>query len=199
MRLSRIYTRGGDRGRTSLVGGVRVPKDHARLESYGTVDELNAVLGLVRAELAPLLAETPDAGWARLDEALLRVQHELFDVGSDLATPADKRWEGMTRPGEAEVARLEAEIDAFNAELEPLREFVLPGGSRLNATLHLARTVCRRAERRTVALAREIPDVGEEPVRYLNRLSDWLFVAARWASRRQEVPEVLWDRRRRQR
>ena len=197
MRLSRIYTRGGDRGRTGLVGGERVPKDHARLESYGTVDELNAVVGLVRAELRPLLEA--DEGWARLDRALLRIQHELFDVGSDLATPADRRWEGMRRPGDAEVARLEAEIDAFNADLEPLREFVLPGGSRLNATLHLARTVCRRAERRTVTLLAGEPEVGEAPVRYLNRLSDWFFVAARWASHRAGAPEVTWDRRHRER
>ena len=136
-----IYTRTGDKGTTKLVGGAEVAKDHPRIEAYGTVDELNAVLGMVRSHALP----------ERLDHELAHVQDDLFNVGTDLATPEADRWEGMHRVGDSEVERLESWIDAMNADLPPLREFILPGGGPAGATLHLARTVCRRAERVCVA------------------------------------------------
>ncbi len=187
--LNRIYTRRGDGGETSLVGGQRVPKDVLRIECYGTVDELNSWLGLARVSCV-------DQG-TRLDalgDILLRVQHELFNLGSALATlPADLHPK-QPRVTDAEVTRLEMEIDAMNAVLPSLRSFVLPGGSRLNAELHGARTVCRRAERLAVALAREEQgQVPPEAVAYLNRLSDALFVWSRWANHRLHLAEVLWE------
>jgi cob(I)alamin adenosyltransferase len=181
--LNRIYTRTGDAGETALGDGGRVPKHAPRVESYGSVDELNATLGLVR-----LHAE------GATDAGLARVQNDLFDLGADLATPGFETDAQAPRPQlrivAAQVARLEAEIDAMNAALSPLRSFVLPGGTALAAHLHLARTVCRRAERVTVALAGLEP-VNPEAVRYLNRLSDWLFVAARVANDRGAA-DVLW-------
>ena len=184
--LNRIYTKRGDAGQTSLVGGQRVPKDGLRIEAYGTVDELNAWLGLACVSCA-------EAGALKaLGAILLRVQHELFNLGSILATlPADVHPQ-QPRVTDAEVEQLEREIDAMNAGLPALRSFVLPGGTRLNAELHAARTVCRRAERLVVGLARA-EEVPGEAIRYLNRLSDALFVWSRWASQRQGAPEVLWD------
>jgi len=182
--LNRIYTRGGDSGETSLVGGQRVAKDALRIECYGTVDELNAFLGLARVTAT-------EAGLRELAEAMLRMQHELFNLGSLLATLAEDLHPRQPRITEKEVAQLEAEIDRMNQELPALKSFVLPGGSRLNAELHVARTVCRRAERLVVALAREEP-VDGLGVRYLNRLSDALFVASRWASLRLGQAETLW-------
>lgn len=182
-RITRVYTRGGDKGETSLVGGQRVRKDDLRIDCYGAVDELNAVVGMARAELA-------DAGEpTELDAILERVQNELFDLGSLLATlPADQ-VESMPRLGDTHVQRLETEMDAV--ELPPLKNFVLPGGSKLNAVLHLARTVCRRAERLCVALHAR-GDCGADEVRYLNRLSDALFVWSRWAAKALGHDEVLW-------
>jgi len=184
--LNRIYTKRGDSGETSLVGGQRLPKDALRIECYGTVDELNAVTGLACVT-------------ARLDERtlplagiLLRVQHELFNLGSILATLPGDVGPRQPQVTEADVARLESEIDSMNAELPPLRSFVLPGGSELDAKLHLCRTVCRRAERLTVALARS-ESVPSVTVRYLNRLSDALFVWGRWANLKLGAAEVLWD------
>ena len=188
--LNRIYTRGGDEGNTSLVGGQRVAKDDPRIESYGTVDELNAWIGMARVSLAGLpAAETRLGG---LDAILLRVQHELFNLGSILATlPQDVRPK-QARITEVEIRQLETEIDQINAGLPALRSFVLPGGSRLNAELHVARTVCRRAERLVVALSRreELPD---EALQYLNRLSDALFVWSRWVNHVLGAGEVLWE------
>jgi cob(I)alamin adenosyltransferase len=188
--LNRIYTRGGDRGETSLAGGQRVAKDSPRLECYGAVDELNAAAGLAAvsvAELAPARPALRDLG-----SILLRVQHELFNLGSILATlPADVHPQ-QARITEAETTQLEAEIDAMNETLPALRSFVLPGGCRLNAELHLCRTICRRAERVAVTLARE-ESVPPEVVRYLNRLSDAFFVWSRWANQQLGIPEVLWD------
>ncbi|MEZ5355348.1 MAG: cob(I)yrinic acid a,c-diamide adenosyltransferase [Bryobacteraceae bacterium] len=184
--LNRIYTKRGDSGDTSLVGGQRVAKDALRIECYGTVDELNAFLGMAResALAAP--------GTVALAAILLRVQHELFNLGSILATlPADVHPK-QPRVTEAEVVQLETEIDAMNDELTPLRSFVLPGGSRLNAELHAARTICRRAERIAVALARA-EEVPGEAIRYLNRLSDALFVFSRWAVKAVGGDEVLWE------
>jgi cob(I)alamin adenosyltransferase len=185
--LNRIYTKRGDSGETSLVGGQRLPKDALRIEAYGTVDELNAFVGaacLTCEELAPQLGE--------LAAILKRVQHELFNLGSILATePADVHPR-QPRVTDTEVLLLEQEIDRMNAELPPLRSFVLPGGCRANVELHACRTVCRRAERVCVTLARE-DEVPPEAIRYLNRLSDAFFVWSRWASHRLGVPEGLWE------
>ena len=184
--LNRIYTKRGDGGETGLVGGQRVPKDDLRIESYGTVDELNAFVGLacVSAKGEPRLAE--------LTAILRRVQHELFNLGSILATRPEDVHPNQPRVTEAEVRQLEREIDASNADLSPLRSFVLPGGARINAELHAARTICRRAERVVVALARR-EEVPPEAVRYLNRLSDAFFVWSRWTSHVLGIPEVLWE------
>ena len=201
MRITKVYTRTGDRGGTRLVGGAVAEKDDPRIEAYGTVDELNAILGIVRTYCRPTDAEATAeksdekvANAARLDDMCKRVQNDLFNVGADLATPADSRWEGMRRVGDVEVERMEAWIDALNADLPPLKEFILPGGGPVGAFLHQARTVCRRAERRVVTLIRLDPETGEGVLRYLNRLSDWLFVASRWSARSLGEPEFLWDR-----
>lgn len=183
--LNRIYTKGGDRGETSLVGGQRVPKDALRIEAYGTVDELNSFLGA-----ACLTAE--EAGLVPLATILKRVQHELFNLGSILATRPEDVHPKQPRITDAEIELLESEIDQMNAGLPPLRSFVLPGGCRLNVELHVCRTVCRRAERICVALARE-EQVPAEAVRYLNRLSDAFFVWSRWASRELMAPEIVWE------
>ena len=188
--INRVYTRGGDKGETGLAGGQRVPKDSLRIEAYGTVDELNATIGVARATAEESI--TGHAKLAELDAILKRVQHELFNVGSILATLPQDVHPRQARVTEAEIAQLEAEIDRMNAVLPALRSFVLPGGCRLNADLHVSRTVCRRAERIAVALAREEPIDGEI-IRYLNRLSDALFVWSRWASHTLGVPEILWE------
>lgn len=188
--INRVYTRQGDRGETALAGGQRVPKDGLRISAYGTVDELNSFLGVARATIAEMAVETPPL--AALGAILLRVQHELFNLGSILATlPADVHPK-QARITDEDVAQLEREMDGMGAELPPLRSFVLPGGGRLNAELHVCRTVCRRAERDLVALARE-EAIPPETVRYLNRLSDALFVWSRWASHMAGAPETLWE------
>ena len=181
--LNRIYTRVGDGGRTRLVTGEQVSKADARVAAYGDVDELNAVLGLAR------LSTADDA---MLDPILARAQNELFDLGADLATPmGDYPFEPL-RIVASQVDRLEAEIDALNADLSPLTSFILPGGSAASAALHHARTVCRRAERRTVEFLHDQDgDAHREALRYLNRLSDLLFVAARYASAKG-AGDVLW-------
>jgi cob(I)alamin adenosyltransferase len=184
--LNRIYTRRGDAGETSLVGGQRVPKDTLRIECYGTVDELNAFIGIARE------SARADSRLAELAAILLRVQHELFNLGSILATLAADVHPRQPRVTAAEVRQLETEIDRMNASLAPLRSFVLPGGSRLNAELHACRTICRRAERLAVSLARQ-EDIAREAIHYLNRLSDALFVFSRWAIRATGGDEVLWE------
>lgn len=181
----KIYTRTGDRGTTALFGGDRVAKSHPRLAAYGTVDELNSVMGQARA----LLQGAP--GEDRLAPLLDEVQQTLFVVGADLATPSDAR-PFVPRVATAHVDGLEAAIDAFDGELPPLKQFILPGGTPGAATLHVARTVCRRAERLTVDAAAQEP-INEHAVIYLNRLSDLLFVLARWANRQAEQPEATWD------
>ena len=184
--INRIYTRRGDGGLTSLVGGQRVGKDTLRIECYGTVDELNSFIGMAR------VSALESASVATLGAVLLRIQHELFNLGSILATlPGDVRPR-QPRVTPVEVEQLEREIDQANTILPTLRSFVLPGGSRLNTELHAARTVCRRAERAALALSREEP-VPEEALRYLNRLSDALFVWARWANHQLDIPETLWQ------
>lgn len=188
--INRVYTRHGDQGETALAGGQRVPKDSPRIEAYGTVDELNSFLGAVRATVAELAPPDPRLG--ELAGILLRVQHELFNLGSILATLPEDVHPRQARVTDAEIAQLEGEMDRMNQDLSPLRSFVLPGASRLNAELHICRTVCRRAERACVSLAREEP-VPPEAVRYLNRLGDALFVWSRWASHVTGVPETLWE------
>jgi cob(I)alamin adenosyltransferase len=201
--ISKVYTKFGDAGDTMLASGDTVGKDAARVEAYGEVDELNAVLGLLRLEVATQRGALPAAGddpraafLAELDAGLARIQQELFDLGAELATPGATEGKARLKVEDADVTRLERELDALNEPLPPLRSFVLPGGGPLGAWAHLARTVCRRAERRIVALAHAEP-VRPEALRYVNRLSDYLFVVARAAARRFDIPEVLWDTARR--
>ena len=193
--ITRVYTRLGDDGQTALVGGRRVPKDSPRIVAYGTVDELNAVVGLARVFNAERL-KTRAAGrkhHAWLDATLEKVQNQLFDLGSELATPPDAAWEGMFRMGAGEVTELERIMDGCQKDLPPLKSFILPGGGRIHGFLHQARTVCRRAEREVLALSRVEP-VGEWTLRYLNRLSDLFFVLGRWAGRHAGEKEYLWER-----
>ncbi len=179
--LNRIYTRTGDGGQTRLASGAQVAKTHPRVEAYGTVDELNAQIGVARTHLAAL---------PELDAVLAAAQNDLFDLGADLATP--ERGREDLRVLDSQVERLEREIDRMNAELAPLTSFVLPAGSPAAAALHVARTVCRRAERRAVHLAEaEGQAVSPAALKYLNRLSDLLFVAARFANGKGE-DDVLW-------
>ena len=188
--ISKVYTKTGDRGQTALVGGKMVPKSSRRIEAYGTVDELNAVLGLVRR--ANQEDEGPDAAKARLDTLLARVQSELFNLGSLMATlPADLH-PSQPRIEARHTEALEAEIDSLNENLPPLRSFTLPGGGWTSSYLHLARTVCRRAERETVRLS-ENEEVDAEAIRYLNRLSDTLYVLGRWNVRERGEAEPLWQ------
>ena len=188
--LHRIYTRSGDAGHTRLVNGRRVRKDDPKVAAYGTVDELIAVVGRARESLRA--AESGGAAMAPLGEVLLRVQHELFNLGSEIATDPAELGPQQPRVVRAQVERLEAEIDTMNADLEPLASFVLPGGSALNADLHVCRTVCRRAERAVVSLGAS--EAGLDlPLQYLNRLSDALFVWSRWACQRGGEPEALWQ------
>lgn len=185
VRINRVYTRAGDNGSTALGGGQRVPKDSLRIEAYGTVDELNSVIGVA---VAMGVAES-------LREPLFIVQQVLFNLGADLCIlESDKERLQVPRIEPRHVEQLEQWMDAWNAELEPLQSFILPGGDAAAAHLHVARTVCRRAERRVVALAREEP-VGEQVVPYLNRLGDFLFVAARYQAKLSGKGDVLWDSR----
>ena len=184
--LNRIYTRTGDRGQTGLVGGQRVQKDALRIECYGTVDELNSHLGM-----ACFSAES-EARLEALAVILKRVQHELFNLGSILSTLPEDVHPQQPRVTQVEIDTLEDEIDRANEVLPALRSFVLPGGSRINTELHVARTVCRRAERLVVRLSRE-EEVPAEAVFYLNRLSDALFVWSRWANHLLGAPETLWS------
>jgi cob(I)alamin adenosyltransferase len=176
-RLSKIYTKTGDQGETGLGDNQRVPKDHPRVEAYGAVDELNSVIGLLLTQSAA----------PPVREALTRIQHDLFDLGGELCLPGHALIE------EAHVKRLETAIDRMNAELAPLQEFILPGGSPPAAWAHLARTVCRRAERRVATLMRE-EKVRDLPLKYLNRLSDYLFVLARHLNKTAGQEDVLWKR-----
>ncbi|MFQ5896671.1 MAG: cob(I)yrinic acid a,c-diamide adenosyltransferase [Candidatus Methylomirabilia bacterium] len=191
IRITRVYTRTGDGGTTGLVGGKRVPKDSPRIAAYGSIDELNTVLGLARVFNAERLEEGDKHRW--LDEVFRRLQNELFDLGSELATPEDAVYEGMFRTGDAEVKELETLIDRCQKELEPLESFVLPGGGRISGFLHQCRTECRRAEREILALSRVEP-VGEGVLRYLNRLSDLFFVLSRWVGKHLGESEYLWER-----
>lgn len=188
--LNRIYTKTGDAGETGLVGGQRIPKDDLRIEAYGTVDELNAFVGLARTTAESLATEFE--ALHPLAAKLKRVQHELFNLGSILATLPEDVHPKQPRVTQTEVRQLECEIDEANEELKPLRSFVLPGGSRLDAELHVCRTVCRRAERLLVRLNRE-QSAPPEAVQYLNRLSDALFVWSRLVNGMQGCAETLWE------
>lgn len=184
VKLNKIYTRTGDDGTTGLVDGTRLSKASARVCAYGDVDELNSVIGLVRLNLEN----------RRLDDMLSRIQNDLFDLGADLATPLPKDGEADSeyalRIIDSQVTRLETELDALNADLKPLTSFVLPGGSPPSAYLHLGRTVCRRAERACVTLAHE-ETISQAALTYLNRLSDFLFVAGRWCND-QGQSDIKW-------
>ena len=184
--LNKIYTRTGDDGTTALGTGERRPKHDLRVEAYGTVDETNAAIGLARTHL-------PD-GETQIDGILANIQNDLFDLGADLATldEGSKPDHEPLRIVPAQVERIEKDIDRLNADLQPLRSFVLPGGSSAAAALHMARTICRRAERAMVALAAQEPGkVGEAALHYINRLSDFLFVASRWVNGKGKA-DVLW-------
>ena len=182
--MTKIYTKTGDRGETGLFGGPRVPKDDPRIEACGTVDELNAAIGVARA--------AGTAGDA--DVTLARVQSELFDVGAELSTPEPKAHD-LERIGDENISELERAIDRFEADLEPLKQFILPAGAEVSARLHFARTVCRRAERRVVSLRKQPGvNVREELLIYLNRLSDLLFVLARWVNQQAGVRDEIWKR-----
>ncbi len=186
MRIDKVYTKGGDAGQTSLIGGERVSKANPRIEAYGTLDELNAVMGLVRTSLAG--SATAD----HLAPIVHRIQNELFNLGAELACADAETRTKLPKIEERHVLALEHDIDALNDGLPPLKSFVLPGGGWVSSYLHMARTVCRRAERLVVALSAN-DDFGELPIVYLNRLSDALFVFGRWAVMKDGHAEPLWE------
>jgi cob(I)alamin adenosyltransferase len=191
--INRVYTRKGDGGSTTLVGGQRVAKHDLRIECYGTVDELNAFVGAARqTALEAAAGEHREVELDRLARVLQRVQHQLFNLGAILATLPEDVHPRQPRVTVDDVAWLEAEMDRCNAKLEPLRSFVLPGGSRLNTDLHVCRTVCRRAERVLTNLI-EHAQVEPEALAYLNRLSDAFFVWSRWVQLELQVAEQLWE------
>ena len=189
VRINKVYTRKGDSGNTSLVGGRAIAKDHPRVESYGTVDELNSLIGLARSFNSQ---KPPGKRRDALDKILQFIQQRLFDLGSELATQPGDEFEGQVKITAEDVTWLEQVIDTMNEELEALTSFVLPGGGTVTSFLHQARVVCRRAERVCVALARE-EEVGKSVVPYLNRLSDALFVFSRWVTATLDEPETLWQ------
>ena len=192
VRLTKIYTRTGDTGTTRLVGGQVVPKEDLRIEAYGTIDELNAVLGISRDALQRSPIEKNEQ--EKLDAFFQEVQNNLFNLGSDLATRIEDRWAGMPLVNESDTSALESYIDEWNEHLQPLESFVLPGGNEIGGHLHLARTVCRRAERRITALGRE-EELGADVIPYVNRLSDALFVLSRYVIFRAGDSEILWEPR----
>ncbi len=189
--ITRVYTRTGDKGDTGLVSGKRVPKDSLRIEAYGTMDELNAIVGVVRTFNEERLADGEHHRW--LEEQLHKIQNQLFDLGSELATPPGAEYEGQFKFTEAEVKGLEELMDHCQKDLAPLKSFTLPGGGRINAFMHMARTVCRRFERQVLRLSREEP-VNEWDIKYVNRLSDVFFVLGRWVVKHMGEKEYLWER-----
>jgi cob(I)alamin adenosyltransferase len=191
MRITKVYTRTGDAGKTRLAGGQPVWKDSLRVEAYGTIDELNASVGVVRVINADLKEESQAA--QELEDELRWVQNKLFDVGSILATAPGQTFKNMPQVAVKDVTRLEKLIDRCQEDLKPLKEFILPGGGKVSGFLHQARTVCRRAERLCVALSKTEP-VDPTIIKFVNRLSDALFVLARWVAKTQGEPEFLWER-----
>ena len=192
MRITKVYTKGGDKGQTSLADGTRVSKNHIRIETYGTVDELNAILGIIRTFLRD--SQAPKTQVEKLDQMLNTIQNMLFNLGADLATPVSKRWPNMILITPQNISDLENWIDELNETLPPLKEFILPGGGYVGAFFHQARTVCRRAERRCIDLIEADSDVDHIGMTYLNRLSDFLFVAGRWTAKGLNEPEFFWTR-----
>lgn len=190
MRITKVYTKTGDSGKTGLIGGKRVWKDHLRIEAYGTIDELLSVIGLALA----FLEEYPVSGRVaiNLKSELLEIQNRLFDIGNLLARPPGRGKTAPDIPTE-EIVKLENLMDGCQKDLEPLKEFILPGGGIVSAFLHQARTVCRRAERVCISLKRK-EKVPENGIKYINRLSDTLFVLARWTAKKQGKEETLWNR-----
>jgi len=191
--LSRIYTRGGDKGETSLATGERVAKNHPRLEAYGTSDELCCLIGRIRTILAQ--NSSFDLLRERTADQLTTIQNRLFDLGTILATPEGKEWPNMPGLGECDILLLENWIDAMNAELPPLHSFVIPGGSLLNADTHMARAVCRRMERLLCGLILHNVTVPAEASAWVNRLSDYLFVLSRWYAKQEGITEYTWSQR----
>ena len=191
MRISKVYTRTGDAGKTRLAGGQEVWKDSVRVEAYGTVDELNSTLGLIRASNKH--AGTNGEAVTFIENSLKWTQNKLFDVGGILATAPGETFPNMPSVSQADVLHLENLIDECQKDLEPLKEFILPGGGKMASLLHIARTICRRAERVCVTLSRE-EHVSPELVKFLNRLSDALFVFARWVAKQHGEAELLWER-----
>jgi cob(I)alamin adenosyltransferase len=191
MRITKVYTRTGDAGQTRLAGGQEVPKNSLRVEAYGTVDELNASIGVVRVFNAERQADQDAV--RRLEETLRWVQNKLFDLGGLLATAPGQVFPNMPHVTEEDVTELERSIDVYQDDLAPLKEFILPGGGKVSGFLHQARTVCRRAERLCVGLGRQ-EAVDPVLIKFLNRLSDALFVWARWIAHKQSEPEFLWER-----
>ncbi len=191
MRITKVYTRTGDKGTTRLAGGQEVYKDHIRLEAYGTIDELNSIVGVTRAFIKDLLKKVKQA--KRIDEELQQIQNKLFDIGGILATAKGQRFKNMPKIKDADIRHLEHLMDDCQKDLKPLKEFILPGGNKIASFLHQARTVCRRAERVCVRFHRS-EEVQTEILKYLNRLSDTFFVLARWVSIVQKEPELLWNR-----
>jgi cob(I)alamin adenosyltransferase len=191
MRITKVYTRTGDAGKTRLAGGQQVWKDSLRVDAYGTIDELNSAVGVVRVMNADVQSVTPAAG--QLEEELRWAQNKLFDVGSILATAPGQTFKNMPQVSRQDVTRLEKLIDRCQKDLEPLKEFILPGGGKISGFLHQARTICRRAERLCVALSKVEP-VDPIIIKFVNRLSDTLFVLARWVAKTQGEPEFLWER-----
>ena len=191
MRITKVYTKTGDKGKTRLAGGQQVWKDSLRVEAFGDVDELNSTIGVVRAFNAELVGIHPSAD--RLEEELRWMQNKLFDLGGLLATAPGQTFNNMPTVTARDVTRLEKLMDGCQKDLPPLKEFILPGGGKISSLLHQARTICRRAERFCVRLGRE-ERLDPALVRFLNRLSDALFVLARWMAKQQNEPEFLWQR-----
>jgi cob(I)alamin adenosyltransferase len=191
MRITKVYTRTGDAGKTRLAGGQQVWKDSLRVEAYGAVDELNASVGVVRVINADMKEESPAA--QQLEDELRWVQNKLFDVGSILATAPGQTFKNMPQVVAQDILRLEKLMDRCQKDLEPLKEFILPGGGKVSGFLHQARTICRRAERVCIALSKAEP-VDPTIIKFLNRLSDALFVLGRWVAKTQREPEFLWER-----
>ena len=189
VKITKVYTRTGDSGKTGLVGGKRLPKDHPRIEAFGSVDELNSVIGIVLSYLAQKEASKRRE---KMESILEAIQQKLFDTGSELATLPGDEYEGQINIKAEDSEWLEEIIDAMNEELQPLKSFILPGGTSLNAFLHQARTVCRRAERDIIKL-NQIDLVNPEIIKYINRLSDYLFVAGRWVTETLGETETLWQ------
>ncbi|MBX9838187.1 cob(I)yrinic acid a,c-diamide adenosyltransferase [Silvanigrella sp.] len=189
MRIVKVYTKTGDKGTTGLADGSRISKDDLRIEAYGTVDELNSIIGICRQNILNI----PNKEQELFDTWLFAIQNDLFNLGADLATPLSSRWEKMIVINEFDIKQLEKIIDHCQNLLEPLHEFVLPGGTLLNSYLHLARTICRRSERLIVSLSKE-KEINPHIIPYINRLSDLLFVLSRWVQKLVNIKEVTWDK-----